>query len=105
LISLSSVILEGFAGLAINYCHDEDLIHFYWGFYFLLSLSPCIATSGLFFLTSYAPKVPWNTGFGTPVLVFAAAGHAVVTLAKNGWRYLLGKKQTTTEPQDSDYPW
>lgn len=87
------VILIAFAGLAIYFCHHEDLIMFFWGLFFLLSVGTLIATWGLFLSQSIENEPAWNVALGTPVLVFAAIGHWAHIFMRWSWKQMRGKEE------------
>ncbi|KAF8867209.1 hypothetical protein BDZ45DRAFT_794938 [Acephala macrosclerotiorum] len=93
IIMIPIVILIAFAGLAINFCHHEDLIFFFWGPFFLLSVGTLIATWGLFLSQSIENEPAWNVALGTPVLVFAAIGHWAHIFMRWTWRQIQGKEE------------
>lgn len=90
ILMIPVIIIEALAGLSINFCHQEDLIMFYWGLFFLLSVGSLIATWGLFLSQSIENEPAWNVALGTPVLVFAAVGHWCCVLAGSVWKKSRG---------------
>ncbi|CZR61165.1 uncharacterized protein PAC_11061 [Phialocephala subalpina] len=92
IVMIPIVILIAFAGLAINFCHHEDLIFFFWGPFFLLSVGTLIATWGLFLSQSIENEPAWNVALGTPVLVFAAIGHWAHVFMRWTWRQIREKE-------------
>lgn len=97
ILMIPVVIIEALAGLSINFCHQEDLIMFYWGTFWLLSVGSLIATWGLFLSQSIENEPAWNVALGTPVLVFAAVGHWCCVGCRWGWKRLRGKEVVKKE--------
>lgn len=91
------IVIEALAGLSIAFCHDEDLIMFYWGTFFLLSVGSLIATWGLFLSQSIENEPAWNVALGTPVLVFAALGHWCHVGVRWLWKRVWGKEEERKE--------
>jgi hypothetical protein len=89
-LSIPSIVIEAFAGLSLMFCHVEDLMFFYWGVFFLLSVGSLIAMIGLAFGVACSRNPPWNVPLGTPVLVFAGIGHTFYNWVKDEWRSHLG---------------
>jgi len=85
-ISIPSIVIEAFAGLSLMFCHVEDLMFFYWGVFFLLSVGSLIAMVGLAFGIACTRNPPWNVPLGTPVLVFAGIGHTFYNWVMDEWR-------------------
>ncbi|RAL60694.1 hypothetical protein DID88_010012 [Monilinia fructigena] len=87
LLALTSVILEVFALLNIEYCDGEDLIQLYWGFWSILQVGSLIAILGVmlqFWIVLGNVQTPsWAVALGTPVLVFAALGYIFRHISKS----------------------
>ncbi|RKF62783.1 hypothetical protein GcC1_144005 [Golovinomyces cichoracearum] len=94
-IYTASVIIEAFAGLALAFCHKEDLIFMYWGFFFLLSIGSFIAILGVALSIVYTKNPPWNVPLGTPVLVFAYVGFAAQNMIVNEIKRWNGREDYT----------
>ena len=73
-VGLVLLVTSAYAGLDIQFCHGEDLIVFYWSFWFLLGVGGEIAMLGIALhavSSALAHEAPWNVAMGTPVLVVA----------------------------------
>ncbi|KUJ20521.1 uncharacterized protein LY89DRAFT_445796 [Mollisia scopiformis] len=97
-VMIPVIIIEALAGLNINFCHKQDLIMFYWGPFFLLSVGTLIATWGLFLSQSIENEPAWNVALGTPVLVFAALGHWAHVFVRYSWRQMRDKEKKVVHP-------
>lgn len=90
-----SVIIEAFAGLALAFCHKEDLIFIYWGLFFIFSIGSFIAILGVALSIVYTKNPPWNVPLGTPVLVFAYVGFAARNMINNEIKRWNGRDDFT----------
>jgi hypothetical protein len=101
LTAVPCIIIEAFAGMAITFCHKEDVPFLYWGVFFLLSVGSLIAVMGLSFgIMCSSRRPPWNLSLGTPVLVIAGLGHLGFYGMRDQVRKLQGKepKHNSREP-------
>lgn len=96
------ISLEAVAGLNITFCHAEDLIMFYWGPFWLLSVGTLIATWGLFLSQTigdtFGEEPAWNVALGTPVLVVAGIQHYIHSFLRWTWRQWKERDQETVDP-------
>lgn len=88
-LSASCMVLECFAAFNIEYCHGEDLMMLYWGFWSILQVGSNIAILGVmlqFWIILDEMDTPsWAIALGTPVLVFAALGFVLKEVWKRFW--------------------
>lgn len=78
-LTITCVALEAYAALSLQFCHEEDLMMFYWGTWSIFQIGCAIAHAGLVqfqlhnCLSPKHPHCPWNVALGTPIPVICGA--------------------------------
>ncbi|KAJ4418137.1 hypothetical protein N0V85_001567 [Neurospora sp. IMI 360204] len=79
-LSITAVVMEVYALLALQFCDGEDLMSLYWSTWTMLQVGSLIAILGIILAAFNAIRgnknPPWALALGTPVLVVAGIGHA-----------------------------
>ncbi|KAG6025195.1 hypothetical protein E4U41_001591 [Claviceps citrina] len=79
--SLTVVIMEAFALLALQFCDGEDLMSLYWSTWTMLQVGSLIALLGIVLALLFSHRnrkhPPWALALGTPVLVIAGLLHLI----------------------------
>ncbi|ROT37388.1 hypothetical protein SODALDRAFT_334478 [Sodiomyces alkalinus F11] len=74
-LSLTTVIMEVFALLALQFCDGEDLMSLYWSTWTMMQVGSLIAVCGIILALLHNLRdrkhPPWALALGTPVLVAA----------------------------------
>ncbi|KAK0703738.1 hypothetical protein B0T26DRAFT_658418 [Lasiosphaeria miniovina] len=80
-ISVTSVVMEVFMLMALQFCDGEDLMSLYWSTWTMMQVGSLIAIFGILLAVFNSLRgnknPPWALALGTPVLVVAGLGHAV----------------------------
>lgn len=90
--------MAAFAGLAIAWCHGEDLINFYWSFWTIVDNGCVIAIFGTVLQQWYSLSIPestlpWNVALGTPIPVLATIMHCLGIKSKKAIKSYVKKKK------------
>lgn len=91
LLAITSTIMEAFAGLTLQYCHNLGLMNSYWGFWNLIQIGSCIAMVGITAKGCYSLNdrdhlhPPWSIALGTHVLVLAGLGLMIGEAVRRAW--------------------
>ncbi|KAH8675317.1 hypothetical protein BX600DRAFT_534798 [Xylariales sp. PMI_506] len=91
------VVIEVFCLLALQFCDGEDLMSLYWSTWTMLQLGAEIAILGillaLYHLLVEVEHPSWALALGTPVLVTAGFGHAILVSLLIYWRRKTNKNR------------
>lgn len=85
-----SIFVQAISALALQFCHGEDLIMFYYGMWTLIQCGSFIAELGLAVsqlqncLHPHHPPAPWAVALGTPIPVICGIAHWAKNLIQHG---------------------
>ncbi|TDZ26226.1 hypothetical protein Cob_v001033 [Colletotrichum orbiculare MAFF 240422] len=78
-VSLTTVIMEVFTLMALQFCDGEDLMSLYWSTFTMIQVGSLIAVCGVILALVHSLRQrknpPWALALGTPVLVIAGLFH------------------------------
>jgi len=79
--AIGLVFLQALDILALQWCHEEPLVGFYWPIWTLIGVGSCIAMLGVIISQTYSLRghepPSYTVALGTPVLVASASGDFV----------------------------
>ncbi|KAL1840645.1 hypothetical protein VTJ49DRAFT_253 [Mycothermus thermophilus] len=92
-VAITSVVLEAYALMGLQFCQGEDLMVLYWASWTMLQIGSTAAMVGILLAAFYQLRgmkaPPWALALGTPILVAAGFGHAAnSTMASPARRFL-----------------
>lgn len=81
LVALTAAVLNVFAGLAIQYCHEEDLMFIYWGAWSVVDIGSVFGILGTVIYHWQCVRSrnhpPWHIALGSPVLCFCSLSQII----------------------------
>ncbi|KAF4637420.1 hypothetical protein G7Y89_g641 [Cudoniella acicularis] len=102
-IGVIAIVMETYTALALQFCHQEDTMMFYWGFYNILQIGAIVAiigiVIGLYYNWARPESPPWNSFLGTPIITIVSfLDMGLVTIKKQ----IVKKKEEPALPLRSD---